>query len=218
MTPLTSHEKSRIALRYWLQGKGEIMFPALRAMTKAEQLHDGLRKDAVTPEFAHQIWIANYLRTLPLSDVQLSVVLASAFFHDTPEDKGISFMEIETHTNSEVVEIVHLMTKKFRGEHVTPALYFAQLSGHGLAALLKGVDRLHNISSMAGVFSRSKQIAYLDETEQWHLPMLHKARKQFPELEAAFENVKMSLRLMIAMFRELHMTTAEVTPSAATPA
>lgn len=49
------------------------------------------------------------------------------------------------------------------------------------ATLTKLLDRCHNVSSMAGTFSREKLRAYIDETRQYVLPMLRKAKRVYPE-------------------------------------
>lgn len=199
---LASHEKERIALRYWMLGRRYL--DASRAMEQAETLHPGFRKDGVTPEFSHQIWIANYLRTLPVPETVMETLLIAAFFHDAAEDCDFPFEEIERNYNVDAARIVRAMTKIYRGVKVPEATYFLGLERDPLAALAKGVDRLHNLSSMVGVFTRAKQEGYVVESETWHLPMIKRAQRRGPELEAAFENVKQNLRSRISLIRAIH--------------
>jgi (p)ppGpp synthase/HD superfamily hydrolase len=202
MAAVSNHEKTRIALYYFMLGRG--YHTACRAMSYAESLHNGLRKDKVTPEFAHQVWIANFLRTLPLSNTILETALAVAFLHDTSEDKDVSFAEVARDFGPEVADGVDRMTKVFRGEKVNQEIYFRRLGETAVSALVKGVDRLHNLSSMVGVFSIEKQRAYIAETRAYHLPMLKVARKRFPEFEAAIENIKQSLNSRIDLIEAIH--------------
>jgi hypothetical protein len=116
----------------------------------------------------------------------------------------MSFREIEDKYGPEVTDVVERMTKEFRGIKMDPNVYFERLALSGLAALLKGVDRIHNLSTMVGVFSFAKQIEYLAETERHHLPMLRLARKRFPEYRAAFENVKHMLLSHVTLIRGIH--------------
>ncbi|MBQ9855279.1 MAG: hypothetical protein IJO53_03715, partial [Clostridia bacterium] len=44
----------------------------------------------------------------------------------------------------------------------------------------KLIDRCHNVSSMAGTFSKEKLIAYIDETRKFVLPLLKKAKTVYP--------------------------------------
>lgn len=199
---LEGYNKQRIALYYFMLGAK--MHRPMRAMNYAEKLHQGTRKDGITPSFSHQIWIANYLRTLPLSENLLEQVLTLAFLHDTPEDKGVSFEEISRLFGPDIGDGVKRLTKKFRGVHVEETLYFSLLEEHLPSALTKGVDRLHNISSMQGVFDLAKQKDYIKLTRQWHLPMLKKARKWHPECEGAFENIKQNLLGQISLIEAIH--------------
>jgi (p)ppGpp synthase/HD superfamily hydrolase len=205
---LQSFQKSRIALYYWMLGKGFVK--ACEAMTYAERLHDGVRKDKVTPEFAHQVWIANYLRTLPLDDVIMELCLIVAFLHDTSEDKGVSFEEISKLFGDVIADLVNRMTKKFRGVHVETDTYFERLAEKLVSALVKGVDRLHNIASMVDVFTIEKQKNYILETLQRHIPMLKLARKNFPRYEQAFENIKLGLEEHISLIQKIHLALEKV--------
>ena len=79
---MNNFEKAEVSLRYWLIGRGYIQ--ALKAMEFGKRYHKGLRKDGVTPEFHHQISIAQYVRTLPnLIDMErtLCVVFLSHLKH-----------------------------------------------------------------------------------------------------------------------------------------
>ena len=100
--------------------------------------------------------------------------------------------------------MVRLMPKVYRGVKVPEATYLHGLEQDPLAALAKGVDRLHNLSSMVGVFTRAKQVGYIEESEAWHLPMLKQAQRRGPALDAAFENVKLNLRSRITLIRAIH--------------
>jgi (p)ppGpp synthase/HD superfamily hydrolase len=215
MAATTNHEKARIALYYFMLGRG--YHNACRAMSYAEGLHNGMRKDKVTPEFAHQVWIANFLRTLPVSNSLLDIALAVAFLHDTSEDKDVSFAEVARDFGDEVADGVDRMTKVFRGDKVNTDLYFKRLGETAVSALVKGVDRLHNLSSMVGVFTIEKQRAYIAETRAYHLPMLKNARKRFPELEAAFENIKQSLNSRIDLIEAIHVGMGHTDMSTAAP-
>jgi len=183
---------------------GRRFFDASAAMAEAEPYHSGFRKDGVTPEFSHQVAIANHLRTLSLSDDDMRVLLIASFFHDTPEDKGLP-VDVITNTYGERPgKIVHLMTKKFRGKVVPTETYFADLATDPLAAICKGGDRIHNLSTMMGAFSQAKQASYCDESEARHVPMLKRAARRFPAYEAPIENLRQTLKLQISLVRAIH--------------
>ena len=71
-------------------------------------------------------------------------------------------------------------------------------------ALVKGMDRIDNLSSMVNVFSPEKQHAYIEETEEFVTPLIDKAKFKFPQEEKAFRMIKHSLLLMIDMWKGLN--------------
>lgn len=199
------YEKHRVALYYWILGAQ--FFTAASAMTYAENLHDGMRKDGVMPEFSHQVWIANFIRTLPLPRPLMEECMLAAFLHDVCEDKNVGFEEIATRFGVKAADHTERLSKKHRGIEVEKLVYFSRLSESLVASLVKGVDRIHNLGSMVGVFTLEKQKAYIKETKEHHLLMLKKARRTFPEFEAAFENIKQTLLSRISLIEAIHQTT-----------
>lgn len=194
--------KSRIALYYYLVGKG--FTKALRAFNYAERFHSGTRKDGVTPEFAHQIWIANYARTLRIDDSILEDLFSVIFIHDVMEDFDVGFSEITEIFGERVSKSGQLMTKKHRGTQKPFDLYIDEISLDLIASIAKGIDRLHNITTMVGVFSVDKQKQYIDEVENHFYPMLKKARKNFPCHESVFINIQTNLESRIALIKAIH--------------
>lgn len=67
---------------------------------------------------------------------------------------------------------------------------FARMALNRLASLAKAIDRANNQRSMAGVFGREKQVAYVTFTSEMILPMLKSARVNYPEQKRAYENLK----------------------------
>ena len=188
---ITDTEKTRIALYHWMLGKE--YFIAAEAMAYAERTHVGFRKDGVTPAFAHQIWIANRIRTFNLPNEIMETCLILAFLHDTAEDYDVGFEEFTAKYGSIISDGVRRLTKKHRGIVIPKETYFNDLSLMASAAIVKGVDRLHNLSTMVGVFKVEKQMAYIAETMLFHLPMLKIARKNFPMYWQAFESIKQAI-------------------------
>lgn len=163
--------KQEIALRYFLLGAG--WYHAVAAMDYAKAIHNGTRKDGQTPEFAHQVAIANYLRTLmvPIHSPAQRLThyagvlypeetLAAVFLHDSREDAGISHDEIlqiflarshddETRAFAErTADSVEYATKKFRGTVKDKDAYFAAIAACPITSLVKGGDRIHNLQTM----------------------------------------------------------------------
>ena len=196
--------KLRISLRYWMLGKSEsdpAWLRPLMALEYAEKLHCGTRKDGYTPEFAHQLEIAHHLRTFSQICRSPDQVIACALLHDVCEDHDIGFEEIEQRFGRDIARSVRLLTKKHRGKHIEPEIYFSSIAEDPVAALVKIADRIHNLSSMGNVFTPQKQLDYCAEADLRFLPMLKTAKRNFPDLEGVFENLKTTLCLQIKLCR-----------------
>lgn len=181
------YEKLKISLRYYLLGKS--FFKAADALEFAAEYHDGFRKDGVTPEFQHQIEIAHYLRTmLPWFQYPQETLIAT-LLHDVTEDHGVLVNTVGDRYGAKVSEAVNILDKNGKSAEQ----YFFGIAHNPIASLVKGGDRIHNVNSMVGVFSKEKQIAYVYEVRYQFLPMLKIARHKFVSQEAAYENIKHTL-------------------------
>lgn len=183
--------------RAWLLGKE--YFKAVEALEFASKFHVGLRKDGVTPEFAHQIAIINYLRTLPNLREREKVLIVTCL-HDLVEDYDVSIELLRNKFGHEVVEAVLLLSKKIDDKKKATELYFSEIGANPIASIVKGGDRVHNHQTM-GIFTCKKQIEYISETETYILPMLKEARNSFPDQELAYENIKHALKGQIELLR-----------------
>lgn len=184
---MTDPSKLKLSLRYWLHGKE--YFTALKAMDLAASYHKGMRKDGKTPEFHHQVSIAAYIRTLP-NLLKREETIAAAFLHDLVEDYSFSLIELENRFGPVITKSVKLLTKDTEGYY---DIYFDGIGSNDIASIVKGADRMHNFQSMVGVFTKEKQLDYINECEQLIMPMLKDARRLFPEQETAYENIKLVL-------------------------
>lgn len=194
---MIDHQKAFISIRYFLIGAK--MYLALDALEFASKFHTGTRKDGTTPEFSHQIMIAQYVRTLINHLTYPEETLAAIFLHDTPEDADVGHLEIQSRFGEVVGKPVQLLTKKHRGTKKPIDVYYQDIATNEISSIAKGGDRIHNIQSMIGVFSPEKQREYIAETTQHVLPMLKEARRRFPRQEPAYENEKFVLKSQIAL-------------------
>lgn len=191
--------KRRVALRYWLLGAG--YHQALDALDLAEGYHNGTRKDGVTPEFAHQIAIAHYLRTLAPHLLHPEETLTAGLLHDVREDYGVGDDELRVRFGDTVADAVDAMTKTFRGDDRDEDDVFARIAASPVASVAKAADRIHNLQTMLGVFTHEKMTSYADETEQRFLPMIREARGRFSRQEPAYENCKSFLTAQVEFVR-----------------
>lgn len=204
---MNQFEKKILVLRSQLIGAGYNY--ALRAMEFAQGYHKGTRKDGVTPEFDHQVSIALYAMTLS-NLLHREEVIATIMLHDVSEDYGVSPKELREIFHGDpviidrIVNAVWKMTKTFRGEVKDEAYLFDTMSEDAVASIAKGCDRVHNIQSMVGVFSKEKQVRYMAEVMERFLPMLKQARRLFPEQSMAYENIKHVLLSQIELIKAVH--------------
>jgi len=62
---------------------------------------------------------------------------------------------------------------------------------------VKIVDRIHNLSTMAGVFSLEKEAKYINDVHVYFYPMIKQARRLHPTQEAVYELLKSTLSLLV---------------------
>ena len=198
------YDKLKLSMRYWLIGKE--YWTALKAFEFGLTQHTGTRKDGVTPEFAHQIFQMQYARTLVSSFMYPEETLAVIALHDTVEDcEGVNSEYIWEEYGDEIGSAVDLMTNRYpNGQKKLPAEYYESMAIDPLASIAKGVDRMHNQQSMQSVFSREKQLSYIEETRDFILPMMVEARKRFPQQEPVYHNVKIVLLTQMEFVQYLH--------------
>jgi (p)ppGpp synthase/HD superfamily hydrolase len=146
---LENYIKSKTALRYWLLGRNYIK--AVEAMDYALKYHKGFRKDKITPEFQHQVYIANFVRVYEPLLVYPEETFITIFLHDVMEDYNVSVEEISNIFGPIVSESVYKVSKIYKGSKKEPIFYFNEISKCSIASVVKGADRVHNINSMLGV-------------------------------------------------------------------
>jgi len=197
------YERLSIALKYYLIGKGYNL--ALEALQFAKQKHDGLRKDGVTPEVQHQIEIALYLTTLKgIREEENTLIVA--LLHDIIEDCDVNREAVEGRFGKSIADSVWAISKKVNGVEKYPhegggLVYYDDCANDLRASIVKAADRIHNVNSMAGVFSTEKQVRYVNEVEIHFLPMIKKAEGLFPDQFMAYMNAKHMLKSQASLVR-----------------
>ncbi len=153
-----------------------------KALPYARDSHEGqLRKGPEgqrEPYITHPLQMAAHAIALGLDDDKL---LAAILLHDVCEDCGVGPEELPVHVD--VQDAVQLVTR-IDGE--SKEKYYGQIGGNFTAIMVKLIDRCHNVSQMSLAFSREKLWKYIDETENFVLPLLIKARAIWPEYERQY--------------------------------
>lgn len=197
----TDFDKLKLALRGRLIGLS-MLDPkynwAIKAFNFAEAVHDGLRKDGVTREFYHMISLLGMAMDHHAKFIDPCQVYIDILLHDTVEDYP-QYQNQVREMFGELANGAFLLSKKvhyplieggFRSEKKPTELYFKELAEDPSASVTKGFDREHNLSTMVGVFTIKKQLAYAEEVSEHFLPMLKAAKRRFPEQDAIYENIK----------------------------
>lgn len=210
-TEAEKFQKDQAFLRSWLLGKE--WWSAHGALEFARAKHDGLRKDGVTPEFHHQIQIALNARTLAPYFLFPEETFSACFLHDILEDfDDVDHSEVREKFGDQVAQSTEHLTKKRKGSSKTYARYFKEIGADPIASLVKGLDRCHNIWTMRGVFDQIKRQSYISEIDEWFLPMLKTARRNFPQQEPAYQNIAQQLRSMRDIYQWAHEELDGISP------
>lgn len=171
-------EKMYTYLRGYLSGAK--MEQSIRALSYAREKHEGqFRKDGI-PYIVHPLQMACYGVALGIRDDN---VIAGALLHDVCEDCNIPLSYLPV--NNEVKQIVKYMTiTPLPGEEKkdTKRRYFESMLDCKGAIIVKGLDRYHNMSSMAGVLDTKAIWKNIHENDDLLLPMMKQAKERYPEL------------------------------------
>lgn len=171
---------------------------ALEAMEFAQRHHSHLRKDGVTPEFSHQVQISLMLLDMLPHLQRPQTTLVVALLHDVCEDYDVRLAQIEAQFGPEAREGVDIMTKVYQGSQRDPEEVSKRQSAHAVSSVVKGADRIHNQSTMVGVFTRPKIAQYVAETQHYIIPMIADATQHHPQQRPAYITLMGTLNAQIA--------------------
>lgn len=196
-------DKLKTSLRYWLMGRDYTK--AIKAMEFAMAYHTGTRKNG-DPEFIHQLSQVQYARTLEKQLIDPEGTFVTLFLHDVMEDYDVEFHVIDEIFGNDIAESVYLMSNcESDGTKKETERYYRLMADDPRASFGKASDRLHNLSTMIGVFKPEKQMRYCEQSHDLIIPMLKEARTKFPEQEAAYHNVKHILEIQMELIRALNV-------------
>ena len=172
-----SAEKMYTYLRGYAMGAG--MRDSLHALSFARDSHEGQYRASGEPYVVHPLTMACNALSLSIRDDE---VIATILLHDVCEECGVVPEDLPV--SPAVRHSVSLLTyHKSEGETKDEARqrYYDAVLTDRAATLTKLVDRCHNVSSMAGTFSRERLVSYIDETRRYVLPLLRQAKRRYPE-------------------------------------
>ena len=165
--------KTLVFLKGFADGKDFDMLQL--AITKASLLHKGQKRKLGEDYIEHPMRVANKLKMLKLQDENL---LAAALLHDVLEDCEVTESELRECFNEEIVKIVKLLSK----DKVIPTeLYYTYILSNPFATLIKIADRCHNVSTMVEAFTKTKIKEYIEETNNYVIPLCREAVNLYPQ-------------------------------------
>ena len=170
-------EKMYTYLRGFASGAG--MRQTLRALSFAREKHAGQKRQNGAPYIVHPLTMACNAVSLGIREDE---IIATILLHDVCEDCGVGLAELPV--SDSVRRTVDLMTfRVMEGEDKESAKnrYYNMLAQSQAALLTKLIDRCHNVSSMAGTFSKEKLRSYIEETRRYVYPLLRKAKQIYPD-------------------------------------
>lgn len=205
MTKITlgiNYETLRSNLRGYYAGKG--WHRALHALDLGLKHHNGLRKNG-EPEFSHQVFQCQAARTMDTMFIDPEGTHCTILLHDIREDHNYPLDLLLIDYGTHVTKSVQLMTNvNEQNTDKEEQTYYEDMIRDPRASLAKGFDRQHNILSMIGTFTDEKQKRYIDTTRKYIVPMLKNARKQFPQQEPVYQNIKVSLLSTMFVIEKIH--------------
>jgi (p)ppGpp synthase/HD superfamily hydrolase len=200
MDKVKDFSKLLISARYWLLGLAENdpeYYEVITALEMGLEHHDGYRNGG-DPEFVHQLGIFHYLRTMHKHMKNPKTVYKLVFLHDALEDanqktnKFITPEEIRVAFGEVFLTKLMKMSKEVLGQK-NPDFSLDVVFADEDTSIVKGGDRVDNVTSMIGIFKKSRLERYVKETSEEFLPRIKLARRRFPSQEAIYENIKMEL-------------------------
>jgi (p)ppGpp synthase/HD superfamily hydrolase len=206
----TEHKKLRLVVRNQIIGMSQVnpLFEqAHRALSYAEKLHNGVRKDNITPEVNHQFNIASFflglipmirycIRDVEHANLVINDCLVCIFLHDAIEDYPEESEAINALLTDKQKRLVNVLSKWQDGCKIDDKEYYNRLGNDIVTVIVKAIDRIHNLSTVK-VLGESKTISYCEHTKYNLLPLLKRARNEYVEYTPILEHLKSVVNITI---------------------
>ena len=171
------------------------MEETVQALSFARKMHAGQYRKSGEEYIIHPLTMACHALSLGMAD---DTLISTILLHDVCEDCGVSPQELPV--SPEVRRGVELMTfTVLEGETKDAAKrrYYDRLGENKTAAVTKLIDRCHNVSTMAGTFSKEKMKAYIEETREYVLPLLCRTGERYPDLAGVLFSIRYHITSVI---------------------
>ena len=180
------------------------MEQTVQALSFARKMHSGQYRKSGEEYIIHPLTMACHALSLGMAD---DTLISTILLHDVCEDCGVSPQELPV--SPEVRRGVELMTfTVLEGETKDAAKrrYYDRLGENKTAAAAKLIDRCHNVSTMAGTFSKEKMKAYIEETREYVLPLLCRTRERYPDLAGVLFSIRYHITSVIDAAEQILLT------------
>ncbi len=198
---LYSLENMKKKVRFTAQAKN--MSQTLKALKQMEQFHEGQTrngKDKI-PYIHHPLMMACHALAMNLDDDDL---IAAILLHDVVEDCGADLKDLDvSDTVRNAVSLVSFQEIEGMTKAEAKEKYFADIREDRIAAMVKLIDRCNNVSTMAMAFSKDRMIRYIDETEQYILPMIDHVKHTWEEYYDAVYLLNYQIRSLLETQKRL---------------
>ena len=198
---LYSLENMKKKVRFTAQAKN--MSQTLKALKQMEQYHEGQTrngKDKI-PYIHHPLMMACHALAMNLDDDDL---IATILLHDVVEDCGAKVDDLDvSDAVRKAVSLVSFHEIEGMTKAEAKAQYFAHIREDRIAAMVKIIDRCNNVSTMATAFSKDRMIRYIDETEQYILPMIDHVKHTWEEYYDAVFLLNYQIRSLLETQKRL---------------
>ena len=173
----------------------------IKALGFARERHEGQFRDGPggVPYIIHPLTMACHALAMGIEDDD---VLAALLLHDVVEDAGAQIEELPAgEAVREAVRLVSYNSYPGPKEKIKP-LYYENIGKNPLACLVKCIDRCSNLSTMAMGFSREKMVTYVEQTEQYVIPLLA-AVKNEPRWNSAAWLLQYQITSLLETYKRL---------------
>lgn len=155
------------------------MHQTLRAMSFAREKHNGQTRKSGDPYIVHPLTMACNALSMGIKDDN---IIATILLHDVCEDCEVSLNELPVNDKVKYgVELITFSIMDGETKETAKNRYYNMLLNSKEASFTKLIDRCHNVSTMAGAFTKEKLKSYIDETRQYVLPLLRKVKEKYPD-------------------------------------
>ena len=131
-------------------------------------------------------------------------LLAAILLHDVVEDTGATLDELPvSEETKEIVRLVTLVVPEGKCKRDVKPDYYDNIQESGKACVVKIIDRCNNVSTMAATFNRKKMRDYIEETENYILPLCDILKDNYPEYSDIAFLVKYQILSVIETVKNL---------------